>query len=43
MLSSMFFVRPGAVKLLDPTSACEPTTSSFACVMYAFAWNLSLS
>ena len=33
MFSSMFLVRPGNVKLLDPTRACEPTTSSFACVM----------
>ena len=27
MLSSMFCVRPGSVKLLDPTSATEPTTA----------------
>ena len=35
--------QPGRVKLLEPTSACAPTTSSFAWVMYAFAWNLSRS
>ena len=27
------FVRPGRVKLLEPTSAWAPTTSSFAWVM----------
>ena len=37
LISSMFFVRPGALKLLEPTSACEPTTSSLAWVMYALA------
>ena len=31
--SSMFFVRSGRVKLLEPTSAWAPTTSSLAWVM----------
>ena len=42
MFSSTFCVRPGRVKLLDPTSACDPMTSKRPWVMYAFAWNLSL-
>ena len=29
----MFCVRPGAVKLLEPTRADEPTTASLAWVM----------
>ena len=42
MFNSTLFVRPGTVKLLDPTRADEPMTAALACVMYAFAWNFSL-
>ena len=40
MFSSTLRVSPGLVKLLDPTSACAPTTSNLAWVMYALAWKL---
>src|ERR1035437_579942 len=41
MFNSTLRVSPGSVKLLDPTSAADPTTASFAWVMYALAWNFS--
>ena len=32
-VQSIFWFSPGNVKLLDPTSAAEPTTFSFECMM----------
>jgi len=33
MFSSTFCVKPGLVKFDEPTSACDPMTSSRPCVM----------